>query len=208
MRSRHGRRALSVGVTLAVLAVVAARPAEKGAHPGSASIAPSEAATGEGVDGCDILIAWNTYRGAIDPYRSYVKVKGLTWVKLHPKGWSSAALALIESPPPLIRTNGRIYNWKEDLRQERCDRDRRYRLKVAAPDQTGEPVRSNEPYAGTERWLYVPSNTGWTKKTTIDAGYLDWCVIDGTKCNKPYYPNGASTPILDWEKAQWWQYSP
>ena len=196
MRNRSMRFALPIGGTLVVLAALAAHPRPGEAYVGSGSPAPIGLSTGEGGDGCDILILWHTYRGEIDYNRSEVRVKGIPWVLLRGTRLDKYP-TFIPPPPPETRTNGRIWNWKEELRQDRCDRNRRYRFRVVAPDSTGVPVRSNEPYAGTERWLYFPSTTGWTQKTTIDVGYLDWCVVDGTKCAKPYYPSGP-TPVLQW----------
>ncbi len=146
------------------------------------------------VEGCDVLVLWHTYRGSIQHTESQVRVRGAVgWTDMN----TERAIGMIWAPPEKVSTNGRVYNWPHSLRLERCDLDRRYRFKVVAPQMTGEPVRSNEPYAGTVRWLYVPSSTGWTRSTRIDAGYLDLCVMDGTKCNKPYYPSGP-TPILKW----------
>lgn len=195
MPNRSVSLALPAGAALAVLAALAAHPGRGEAYVRSGSPTLSALSSGEAADGCDILILWHTYRGKIDYDGSEVRVKGLPWVRLRGSRIDKYP-GFISPPPPETRTNGRIWNWKEELRQG-CDRDRRYRFRVIAPDSTGEPVRSNEPYAGTERWLYVPSSTGWTRKTNIDAGYLDWCVMDGTKCSKPYYPSGP-TPVLQW----------
>lgn len=181
MWNRRMSRLAQAGALVGVLAAVVVHQAW------------SETETPARANGCDVLILWHTWRGRIDYSRSEVRVKSFPWVRLR----GSKFPASISPPPPETRTNGRVWNWKEELRQERCDRDRRYRFMVVAPESTGVPVRSNEPYAGAERWLYVPSATGWTRKTNVDAGYLDLCVVDGTKCSKPYYPSGP-TPILDW----------
>lgn len=150
------------------------------------------------VDGCDILILWHTWRGDISASRSEVRVRGaLGWTKLVKKN-----LIRLGSNKPRFLQYGKIFNWSTELRQNECDKDRRYRFRIVAPTMTGEPVRSNEPYAGTERWLYVPSSNGWTRQTRIDVGYLDLCVIDGTKCGKPYYPSGP-TPVVDPKVATW-----
>lgn len=70
-------------------------------------------------------------------------------------------------------------------------------VKVKGSPYWSETVtgRSNEPWVGVERWVYFPSQSSWTKKTTVDLGYLDLCLRDGTKCNRPYYPSGQ-TPTL------------
>lgn len=134
--------------------------------------------------GCDILVLWHTYRGALNIHESQVRVRGaLKWTTM--RVWRQLSWV----------SNGRVFNMGQELRQERCDRRRRYRFRIYAPDSTGAPIRSNEPYAGTERWLYFPSRTGWTTRTKIDLGYLDRCIVDGTKCGKPYYPSGP-TPVL------------
>lgn len=190
------RGALPIAVVSLSMTMAAARPWQPAANRSVVS-APDPAGVSESVtvDGCHILVLWHTYRGGIDYNASQVRVKGSpVWSNIR---GPSGPLA-ISLPPPETRTNGRIYNWKEELRQE-CDRNRRYRFRVVAPEYTGEPVRSNEPYAGAERWLYYPSSSSrdWTKTTSIDLGYLDWCVIDGSRCSRPNYPSGP-TPVLKW----------
>lgn len=152
--------------------------------------------------GCDILILWYTYRTEIDEKASQVRVKGApNWSYLHGNRVERLPSFTV-GPAPYIATNGVTWNWKQELKQERCDLNRRYRFRVRGLDEmvTGN---SNEPYVGTERWLYFPSESGWTQRTRLDLGYTDLCLMDGTKCGKPYYPSGKSTPILRKEEIVW-----
>jgi len=155
-------------------------------------------AFGDAARGCDILMLWHTYRGKIDYDRSQVRVKGSPyWSYLMGSRLDRAPAGLVPPSPEFTgdaRTNGVVWNWKHELKQDRCDLDRRYRFKVVGLDET-VTGRSNEPWVGVERWIYYPSGTGWTQRTRIDIGYLDLCIMDGTTCGKPYYPSGA-TPIL------------
>lgn len=195
---------MRISTTAFGLALVAALPALSGPVPDSRAAAPVPSAEPlvpgalvHRIDGCDVLVLWHTYRGRIDFEASGVRVKGaLTWTRL----WEGARF-LVRGPisypasqPSGLKTNGVVWNWPEELRQERCDLSRRYRFRVVGLDET-VTGRSNEPWVGVERWIYYPSKTGWTQRTRIDVGYLDHCIMDGTTCGKPYYPSGA-TPIL------------
>lgn len=200
MRTRP--RPLTAPLLGGLLAVSIAAAGFGPANPGSADPARPVEATPEAVAGCDILILWHTYRGAMDYDRAQVRVRGApTWAKV--RGSMLDFIGQIGTPPVLPLTNGRVWNWRESLKQEGCAKDRRYRFRIYAPPQTAEPVTSNRPYTGTERWIYFPSETGWTRNTHIDLGFLDLCIMDGTKCGRPYYPNGAATPVLKSSDQRW-----
>lgn len=174
-------------------------------HPKSASAASVDDEAGhtgsvvETAAGCDILVLWFTKRADLDFHRAQVRVRGApTWSYLvdsrFSRGWP---WGYVPQNPCLLYgclTNGVVWNWKHELKQKRCDLNRRYRFKIVGLENI-VGGGSNEPYVGVERWLYFPSKAGWTKKTHIDVGYLDLCLRDGTKCSRPYYPTGP-TPVL------------
>lgn len=187
-------------VALAALVPMTVAAGHLRSAPGLAKHAAPSTDTEGSVSGCHVLIKWYTYRAELDYGAAQVKVKGSPyWSRI----WEEKRLVnrgfwAIPSPygdePPGVVTNGVIWNWPAELQQKRCDLNRRYRFKIVGLPET-VTGRSNEPWVGVERWVYVPSRSSWTQKTTVDLGYLDLCLRDGTKCNGPYYPSGQ-TPTL------------
>lgn len=74
---------------------------------------------------------------------------------------------------------------------EGCDKRRRYRFDIEGK----EAWNGNTRFVGVERVLYHPSDREWTRDTNVDLGYLDLCLADGNRCDRPYYPGGKSTPF-------------
>jgi len=136
--------------------------------------------------GCHIYIRWHGWTARIDHQddQHRVKIRGLLWVKHLPQ-WKGN-----------VTTNGRVWNWKLELQNDNCDKQRQYRFRIYGVDKLDNG--STNRYAGVERYLYYPSSTTFTTKVDLDLGYLDGCLAGVVTCNKPYYPTNKPTPHLDW----------
>lgn len=155
-------------------------------------------ASNEGVLNCDITFRYQSTGGRVDFGRSNSKIRGGWYARLlNADGKTYAGPILIQKAPmgwsPIPYSDSpqeSLFYWKGEVRQG-CDRHRRYRLKIEGK----EAWNGNKRFVGVERVLYHPSERGWTRDTNVDLGYLDLCLADGNRCDRPYYPGGKSTPF-------------
>jgi len=140
---------------------------------------------------CWVTFWYQSSSGRINPKFSKVKVRGGAWRRLDRMqrfsfGLTGSSVRII---PYSDHPEESLFWFEADLTQS-CDKRRRYRFKVLGQQSNLGYMT----YQGVERELYYPSPTGWTTRTKIDLGYLELCLADASKCNKPYYPGNRGTP--------------
>lgn len=147
---------------------------------------------------CDITVRYQSTGGTVDFGRSNAKIRGGWYARLlNADGKTYAGPILIHKAPigwsPIPYSDSpqeSLFYWKGEVRQG-CDKNRRYRFNIEGKEAWNGSTR----FVGVERVLYHPSETGWTRDTNVDLGYLDLCLADGNRCDRPYYPGGNSTPF-------------
>lgn len=187
-------------ITLAVLAGAEGSdsPASPVSADGDTSLGLVEVITPDGdasspaseSQGCWITVRWQSHLATVVPDESSVRVRGGWWKRLVRPG----GFALADPPVSIHAYSDHRYNsnyWlKTELRQN-CNKRRRYRFRLLGRES---PALGSHRYEGVERRLYFPSRKGWTRTTNLDLGYLEQCLMDGSKCSKPYYPGGNRNP--------------
>lgn len=148
---------------------------------------------------CNITVRYQSTAGFVDFARSSSKVRGGWYARLlnsSGEPYEKKFLGRVptvggwENIPYSDSPQESLYYWVGEVRQG-CDKRRRYRFDIEGK----EAWNGNTRFVGVERQLYHPSTTGWTRDTNIDLGYLDLCLADGNRCDKPYYPGGNYTPF-------------
>jgi hypothetical protein len=147
---------------------------------------------------CDVMFRYQSTGGKVVFSKSKSKIRGGWYAQLKDRfgnkpgdgGLFALRMPGIFSATPYSDSpRESLFWWRGQTRQD-CNKRRRYRVQLAGKEAWNGSTR----FIGVERVLYYPSKYSWTRNTNIDLGYIDLCLSDGNRCDRPYYPGGDHTP--------------
>ena len=147
---------------------------------------------------CDVMFRYQSTSGRVVFSKSKSKIRGGWYAQLKDRDGNkpgSGGLFAFKIPGSFGATpysdapQESLFWWRGQTRQS-CNKRHRYRVQLEGKEAWNGSTR----FVGVERKLYFPSKYTWTRNTNIDLGYIDLCLADGNRCDRPYYPGGNPTP--------------